>query len=119
MTWAKLPPLMCPFRCRTGRLRYPLRLVGECRRFIDCRKMALNLFPQPEPLAADLSRLREQALPHPVLDRALARADMLGERRKVLKRRRVGERHGSYLDSCLSVIACRPGCRRPARELVC
>src|SRR5262249_41240181 len=60
--------------------------------------MALALFPLPKPLAADLPRLREQPLPHPILDRALARADVLGERREILKRRRGGGRHGGYSD---------------------
>jgi len=66
--------------------------------------MALDLFPLPKPLAADLPRLREQPLPHPILDRALARADVLRERREILKRWRVGKGHRCP-EACLWAVA--------------
>src|SRR5690349_17573231 len=57
--------------------------------------MTFNLAPGPQAFAADSLRLREQPQLHPILDCALARADVLRERAQILKWWRIGESGGA------------------------
>src|SRR5688572_28212949 len=72
---------------------YPPGVVARRsrRRLVIGGKMPFNVLPAPQPFTALHARLRKCPHFHPILDRVLVRADVLGERAQVLKRRRVGE----------------------------